>query len=321
MNMKAQKPLKAIKNIGNVHLDPMYLNEQMVLSCAGFLFEGVIESTEVSSNKARITQGKGAVGLPKFIAPLSVEGALERSLSSDSKALYKYTLGGIHTQVFNELKQRELLVELTDMPADFAYHDGRYLCLRGLLQPIDFFVLLAALRASMPVITSLLLKFGDQLLHKLTKEKASSMHLDVLKRVTSSVQEVVEQLEADYLKSNHLEMLFAPGPGKPPIAVIDLDLAGHNIDSVRAKLTDGYFVVVGKLTRVVVEGESLHLLQRSSLFALLEIFNKLMALSLDTEGAKQYFEGIDGLIQISKSFMTFTVPGPAIRVVAMSISV
>jgi hypothetical protein len=90
------------------YVEPVYLNEKMVLNCAAYLFKGVSLETQVSQERS--TKGKGSVSLGfKFlqdlISPLSISAEGERGVSVSEKTARRYTLGGLHMILVDALNE------------------------------------------------------------------------------------------------------------------------------------------------------------------------------------------------------------------------
>jgi hypothetical protein len=64
-----------------IFLEPVYLNEKMVLNCAAYLFEGVSRESESTQEKATEAKGNLQLGLKflqNLVSPISAEGDLSR---------------------------------------------------------------------------------------------------------------------------------------------------------------------------------------------------------------------------------------------------
>ncbi len=91
-------------------LEPVYLNEKMVLNCAAYLFKGVALETESTEQRATSSTGNLQLGfkfLQNFLSPVSATGEHVRSTTSETRAARRYTLGGLHMSVLDELQERK----------------------------------------------------------------------------------------------------------------------------------------------------------------------------------------------------------------------
>src|SRR5258708_35243142 len=93
-------------------LEPVYLNEKMVLNCAAYLWKGValeIESTEkTESNKS----GSISLGIPflkSLLSPFTIAGESKKGTVEENKYARRYTVGGLHMAVLDELRNKKMI--------------------------------------------------------------------------------------------------------------------------------------------------------------------------------------------------------------------
>ena len=318
--------------VENIHLDPLYLNEKMVLNCASFLFEGIPESTELTASDEKTKEVSAKVGIPKFL--FSAEGGLKDAGKEQSRFLFRYTVGSLHSRVLNELRARDLLLDVATRADEIQYHNGKYIYAQAVLKPIDFFALLSALRTIAPIVSQVLSQFGDKIIGSFSKPgpttalarsgsqpKPNHKLRELVEKTASSIGEVVAELEEDYYRSKLLEMVMYNSVTGVSYGIVDVDLSDDNPAEIRAKLTGGYYAIVGKLVRIAGEKEEMSLLQRSSLYSVVQLFSKLVAMNPDQEAVKSYFAGIEAASTLLEQFVDLSVKGPAIRIAAMSVSI
>ena len=227
------------------------------------------------------------------------------------------------------------------------------------LRPIDFYALIDTLRIAVPIveITSIVRPLYDQ--HRESQWRArqqleESQNPDIargrkehrrkgqpngdrgererLDRVqlalgetehyATAVQGLLEHLEGDYRRSKQVEMvMWSVGDEPRPYGVVDLDLAGQQPEVLRAKLAGGRYHVVGKVTHEVGTGQSINLLQKSVLFSVVSVLNRVMEAQGEADALRQYRKGLSDVKAVLEQFGLFEVRGPALRVSAMSICI
>ena len=83
----------------------------------------------------------------------------------------------------------------------------------------------------------------------------------------------------------------------------------------------GTFTIIGKVTNTVGGGQHIQLLQKSVLSSALSLLNSLVALQGETDSLTRYM----GSMALARSYVTrlglLEVPGPAVRVAAMSVCI
>lgn len=110
-----------------------------------------------------------------------------------------------------------------------------------------------------------------------------------------------------------------------PYGVVDLDLGDYEPEELRAKLSGGSFHVIGKLTRVVRAvvraGESINLLEKSALLSAVSLANRAVEALGQADSREQYGRGLLMARQVLERFGLLEVPGPAVRISAMSVCI
>jgi hypothetical protein len=182
------------------------------------------------------------------------------------------------------------------------------------LKPIDFFNIIEAAKVSAPLIAQLLQNFGPKFNAKLFDGKLKQ---DIPK-YEQLISSVLAELEGDYLKSGQLEMvMMAPDTGRQ-IGVVDVDLSDLDALSVKAKLTDGRFKVIGRVYRHVESNDRISIVQRTIISSVLAILEKLVG---DGEAGASYRTQMGIAKSVVERVCQFYIEGPAVRVMAMSICI
>lgn len=293
------------------YLEPLYLNEKMVLNAAAYLFKGVNAESEEKTNTSANSKANVKIGI-SFLqgllgkAELGVEGA---SFSANEvKTVKRYTLGGLHMTVVDELEENKEIQDTSGTELEA----GQYTKVRATLQPVDIFQLVETLQTSAPLIIQILKHFGV----KFGIEKKS---LEEFLKYEKPITQIIEAIEQDYLKSKQLEMLLCHPKTGVAFGVIDLDVTDYDPKEIKAKLTDGEFTIIGKVTKRVAEGESLSLVQRTFLSYVMSVLDKLMAISNDMGSFDNYRNSIDSVKPMVEKFCRLAIDGPAYRMTAMSV--
>lgn len=298
-------------------LEPVFLNETMMLNAAAYLFKGVALEEEVIKTEKNGKKGNAALGfnfLQELISPIKLSGELTSENSTSLKSARIYTLGGLHMSVVDTLNEKGLLEDVTFSPL-FAPEEN-FVGLNVILKPVDFYQILEVIKLLQPFIFQLLSDFG-------TKLSSTFFNKNMMKEIpkyNKLIESLISSLETDYLASKRLEMLMLDPLTKDIIGIVDIDLTEVGHQEVKAKLNDGEFYVIGKISRHIEEGETMSMLQRSTLSKIMELLTKVMKL---TEGTSynSYQEGIATMQPIVEEFVQINLPGPALRVIAMSVNV
>lgn len=300
----------------NSYIEPIYLNEKMVLNCAAYLFKGVAMESESQEGKASSSKGNLSLGfkfLNDLISPLSASAHQSKEISSSVKTARRYTMGGLHMTLIDELNERELIDREFNL-SDKSQKE-KFIEIDAILKPVDFYSILEAVKISAPLICQVLQNFGDKLNPKVFSNKKLR---DDISKYEELITKVLSELESDYLKSGQLEMIMSHPETGRQIGVLDVDVGDADALSVKAKLTDGRFRVIGRVSRHVDESGSISLVQRTVLSSILSITEKLVGI---TDSIQGYRSGMDTARVIAQQVCQLKLDGPAVRVMAMSICI
>lgn len=294
------------------YLEPVYLNEKMLLNCAAYVLKGVSLETEVSSSSSNQKKANVALGfkfLTELISPISAGAEIDHLSGTTSKTARRYTLGGLHMTLVDSLTDDGRLkvfnVHKQTLDADFVQLDV-------MLRPIDIFAIIEALKISTPLIAQFLQNFGE----KINPRIFDKAFLKELGKYESLLATLLSKLEEDYLTSGLLEMVMIDPETGAKIGIVDVDVADLNANSIKSKLTDGRFKIIGKVSRSVSGEQSMSLVQRTILSSVMEIVDKVATVGGQ---ADQYSDGIRGARAVVEKVCQLSLPGPAVRVMAMSI--
>ncbi|MDM8359769.1 DUF6414 family protein [Pandoraea communis] len=299
----------------SAYFEPIYLNEKMVLNCAAYVFKGVAMETETS--QSRVSKGNLSVGfkfLSELISPVSLSGERGGEKSETSKTARRYTMGGLHMSLIDTLIEKEYISRNFDV--ERVPDRDKFVELDVVLRPIDFYSIIEAIKISAPLIIQVLQNFGDKFNAQFFNK---NLKADLLK-YEALISKVLVDLERDYLKSGQLEMIMIHPETGRQIGVLDVDVNDSDALSVKAKLTDGRFRVIGRVSKHVASDESISLVQRTILSSVLSIVEKFMG-AADVDGVKKYKQGMSTARDFAQQICQLSLPGPALRVMAMSICI
>lgn len=297
------------------YIEPVYMNEKMVLNCAAYVFKGVALESETAETNSSKNKGKLSLGfkfLQDLVSPISANAEHQKERSVATKTARRYTLGGLHMTLIDTLRDSEEII----IPSSIKGFDskGKFVELDVILKPIDFYSIIETLKIASPLISQIMVNFGDKFNAKIfTKELKGN-----LAKYETLLTNILKELETDYLKSGQLEMLMIDPKTNKQIGLVDIDVADVEAISVKAKLTDGQFRVIGRVSRIVNEKETISLVQRTVLSSIIEIVGKVAAQGTGLENYKQTMESAK---VIAQQFCQLSLQGPAVRVMAMSVCI
>jgi hypothetical protein len=297
------------------YVEPVYLNEKMVLNCAAYVFKGVAMESEVSEGSTAKNKGNLSLGfkfLQDLLSPISASAEQQKEKTVATKTARRYTLGGLHMSLIDALNENGHLARPPNLESVSSYE--HYVEMNVILKPIDFYSIIEALKVAAPLISQLLQNFGDKFNAQVFTK---NMKADLVK-YEQLITKVLAELESDYLKSGQLEMIMVDPQTGRQLGVVDIDVNDMEPLSVKAKLTDGKFKVIGRISRHVDGTESISLVQRTVLSSALQIIEKLVAAS---SGIEKYRAGMSAARLVAQQVCQLSLPGPAVRVMAMSICI
>ena len=290
-----------------------------MLNTAAYLFQGVTLEKEVTENEKIDKNIKGSLGfkfLQDLISPVSLSGEKTSENIISSKSARTYTLGGLHMSVLEELTKHEQLKDVTFSP--LSVPENTFVSLNVILKPVDFYQIIEVINLIKPLIIQLLTDFGS----KINKETFTEENLNEIPKYDKLFEAIISSIENDYLRSKQLEMLMIDPDSKEIVGIVDIEVSS-DIEplEIKAKLNDGEFQVIGKVSRYVEEGESISMVQRTVLSKILDLVTKAMAITSTQEKLINYHMGVLQMKAIVENFIQLTLNGPAVRVIAMSINV
>lgn len=297
------------------YVEPVYLNEKMVLNCAAYIFKGVALESEVSEGKTAKNKGNLSLGfkfLQDLLSPISASAEQEKEKTIATKTARRYTLGGLHMSLIDALNENGHLSKVLNIESINSHEN--YVEMNVILKPIDFYSIIEALKVATPLISQVLQNFGDKFNSQLFTKNMKAE----LAKYEQLVTKILSELENDYLKSGQLEMIMIDPKTNRQLGVVDIDVNDMEPLAVKAKLTDGRFKVIGRISRHVGSAENISLVQRTVLSSTLAIIEKVVAVS---SGIDKYREGMGAARVIAQQVCQLTLPGPAVRVMAMSVCI
>ncbi|EKB23268.1 hypothetical protein ACET8J_08510 [Aeromonas veronii] len=301
----------------NLYIEPIFLNEKMVMNCAAYVFKGVAMESEISETKSSKNKGNLSLGfkfLSDLISPINASIDQEKDKSYAQRTARRYTLGGLHMTLIDALNDQNHIAKGKNV-----FHDGvrtKFIELDVILKPIDFYSIIEAIKISAPLIIQVLQNFGNNISPSIFNDDVKSE----LSKYEALITNVLSELENDYLKSGQLEMIMIEPDSGKQIGVVDIDVSDLDALSVKAKITDGRFKVIGRVSRQIKEGESISLVQRTIISSIISIIEKIVSATAASDAIK-YKEGMLVARDYASQICQLNLPGPALRVMAMSICI
>lgn len=299
-------------------LEPIFLNEKMMLNTAAYLFKGITLEEELTTEGSSSKKGKGSLGfkfLQELISPLSVEGEINNSNKESIKSARIYTLGGLHMSVIDELKAHDQLNEVTLTPLNVP--KDTFVNLDVVLKPVDFYQILEVIKLLKPLIIQFMEDFGPRINSNVFNKNTTKE----IPKYDKLIEALIKSLEDDYLNSKQLEMLMLNPDTNEVIGIVDIDLTDTSPQEIKAKLNDGQFNVIGKVSRQIDAGESISMVQRTVLSKIVDLVGKAVSLNSNPDKFISYQQQLISMQPHVEKFIKLNLPGPAVRVVAMSINV
>ncbi len=217
--------------------------------------------------------------------------------------------------VIDEL-EKEKYLENISLNSEFP-NANSFVKLNVILKPVDYYQIIDVLKLVKPLIVQLIDDFGTQInpnwFNKNTKKE--------IPKYENLLESIIQSLENDYLNSKQLEMLMIDPNSKNIIGVVDIDLTSINPQEIKAKLNDGQFFVIGKISRVVKKEEKVSMFQRTLLSKIVNLIEDLVSVNNNIKEINNYKKFLQDIQPIIEKFIQLNLKGPAIRVMAMSINI
>jgi hypothetical protein len=315
----------------NNFFEPVYLNEKMVLNSAAYFGRGI--SLEAENTEEKTSANKVNLGLKESLSQLfgiNLSAEHNKTTKIVEKTARHYTLGSLHMTVIDQLEKNLVKLKPEDNYNNFLDIKGNYVDIEVILKPIDFFTILEVVKTFFPFVVQLADSFSDMDQKNRSKQKnQSATKQSGFKAIVSKIKDFEEigkttlkQLEDDYMKANLLEMVMVcPNNPKHQLGIVDIDVTDYDPSEMKARLNDGKFHVIGKISKVVHKEESLSLVQRTSLSTLMDIFTKIIQLNDEQHQVQNFHNIIDSVKPMLEKIVQLQIPGPAARIMAMSICI
>ncbi|GLU33290.1 hypothetical protein Busp01_31320 [Trinickia caryophylli] len=272
------------------------------------------EISQSQTTKSRKNLTVGLKFLSELISPISFSGEHGGEKSEVSKTARRYTMGGLHMSLIDALNEQEYIIK--DLDIEKIPPRDKFIELNAILRPIDFYSIIEAIKVSTPLIVQVLQNFGDKFNPQIFNKNIKND----LTKYESLVSRILNDLETDYLKSGQLEMIMVDPDTQRQIGVLDVDVSDFDALSMKAKLTDGCFRVIGRVSKHAQNGESISLVQRTILSSVLSILEKFMR-ATDVDGVEKYKRAMNTAKGFAQQICQLSLPGPALRMMAMSICI
>ena len=139
-------------------LEPVYLNEKMVLNCAAYIFKGYsLESeTNDTTQTERSRSGKAGFNFLERLVSIGLEAGSKQSSTIANRSARRYTVGGLHMSLIDELHDRTMLHAIDPDSLGRDLDGTGYVEMSAELRPIDFYALIDTLRMAIPIVEKVL---------------------------------------------------------------------------------------------------------------------------------------------------------------------
>lgn len=304
-------------------LEPVYLNEKMVLNCAAYLFKGVALQSETTETSDSSRGAAVSLGVPFLQNLLGAEGGIRSGSAQESRSARRYTSGGLHMAVLDELVERTMIRSSTaDNISTSAGMGEAYVDIHTVLRPSDYYATIGTLKILGPLVSQVIRDFGDHMPALRSKFSETDEMRASVSEYERSIMSLIDKLEEDYLTSKQLEMIMWSKDGNgSPIGVVDLDVTDYEPSELRSKLSGGKYHVIGKVVGKVERGSRLDLMQKTILSKAADLVQRMLSMQQDQEMLRQYQTQITALRQMVEQLVLLDIPGPALRIAAMSVCI
>lgn len=315
------------------YLEPVYLDERMLLNVAAYLFEDPSKREEVIEEIKKKAGMRAGFGLSMFGL-----GEVGGEAGRESVVQHKYTreasAGALHMDLIGALledKHLEVVASANDINS-YIVRDDRppYVALRARSLMSDYPALLHTVKIGMPVASAIATvvqrpagnQKGSQQGSRGNKSgqgKAPNTIANWLKANQTEVSQVASDLENDYYSAGTAQLVLTDTSDKDSVfGVVDFaadsQLAGRDISS---KLSGGHYWIIGKVVEAVDHSGSISLIQRTALSTLMGLFENLATSGILEHKLEPEFN-IKDVLSYLNQFIRVQVDGPAIRIVALS---
>lgn len=317
-------------------LEPVFLNESMALNCAAYLFGGYILESDATLTNEKRREGSVRVGLDFLNNMIGIKGSTASLTVDEQRAARRFTIGGLHMNVLDALYKEKMIKTVTSSNLDSSGLGDTYVDVHAVLKPSEYQSLLGVLKTLGPLLAQTARDYGRTLAEysELPTERWDDIEPEIAK-YKESILAIVNKLEEDYLTSKQLDMVMWSCNNKP-LGVVDLDVSDYDAAQLRAKLSGGHYHVIGKVVARAGRGEAISLMQKTMLLEVAELVKRFVAAASPSEVRGQRVpdpeaerEGQDAsanfksqvasVLRTINKVVSLEVPGPAIRVTAMSV--
>ncbi|MFF0309972.1 hypothetical protein ACFYSC_21290 [Streptosporangium sp. NPDC004379] len=311
---------------------PLYLDVQMMVSFLAYLEGGVYVSSEETLQKEKIRGGKAVgdkkINLPSLGALLGIEASLNVEASghtgetAETKVARHHTAASLFNGLYGFLHDDEAIIslegpeQLTNVkPGEFVKIAGRY---TG--NPLEeMLAIFSQIMAYMEEMSQ-----GVEGVHSQrstgrrsgnpqTREAAKSQEDHSWTETARQFRQFEQSIEMRILRKMKEELESSPihdvvletASGVKAVLTVASE---YYDESVAEKLSSGDFVVLGKITRVLQEGESINLSRRT-------VIGKM------ADESEPFFNAIASIPGISLQSSDPVVSYPAVQILPMAIFV
>jgi hypothetical protein len=297
-------------------IHPIYLDVPMLVSFAAAVQGGLSLASEVTEEKKRATSGSGSFSaefslsnLFKSLFDAGAKASIEGSLNSETQLVRKesrsYTEASIAIILYHQLKaQKGSILEVASIGDIASLPIGALVEVPGTIEKntIDSIIDYAA---AIDILSSMA---GDQTPATNPQQKGKQGFATVPKKQKSDVARVAECLDQDRKRTPISNVMLRTKDSTDLNVIISLRTANLR-DLTLSELHKNNVRVVGKVTRVIPEGEEM-----------VSFENYGMAM-IDQDVLSNLFSGITSADGFAGELSDFVVSGPAIQILPLMIFV
>lgn len=308
---------------------PLYLDVQMMVSFLAYLEGGVTfegeETVTSSGSRSRSGKASGKAKLPSiatwFGAELSAEGAIDRKLdeSSEYKSARHHTAASLFNYLYAYLTEDEKISivetaeDLTELRSgQLIQISGRYLG-NTLSEVLNYFDRLLPYlekheeeEAAQKIAAKSKKRSGNPAVRASTPDSATEPTNEEEGMSTKEIIHLIKTMQDDLNGSAVQDLLLTTSADLKAILTVSSEYySSETAEHLRA----GDFVVLGKVTRILRESESINLARRTAVSV------------LDEQATRTLVVEAAGALSISQETADPIISAPALQVLPMAIFV
>lgn len=166
--------------------EPVYMNEDMVLNASAYLFSGILDSATERSGKETTNATSGNLGGNFLGFAIGLKGSHAGNTTSQQETLRRFTVGGLHMEVIDELEVQGLVTTIEDISGDAVERtngDDGFFHANVILQPTEYWATLQVLQIALPLITQIISNYSDLIVRNIPEGENSRIGAELLEDI------------------------------------------------------------------------------------------------------------------------------------------